>query len=839
MTRRRDAKTASPPSGAAHCQTPAKSAKGGRSVSLPILAAHGPVRASKNGKRRAIVLIVVHVLMAIHIVQWLIVGRTLSPVEPSEAMYTLNRGEVNAGFIFFLAAIAVTMIFGRFVCGWGCHFIAYQDLCAWILKKLHIKPKPFRARFLVLAPLALALYMFVWPTAYREIAILLGVEGAARPKFENHLMTAEFWATFPSIPVAIVSVLIAGFSIVYFLGAKGFCTYACPYGGFFGVAERVSPVRIRVTDDCEHCGHCTSVCTSNVRVHEEVALYGMVVDPGCMKCMDCVSVCPNDALYVGFGAPALGAKPAKPVKVRRYSFGLGEEIAMLVVGLGTFLACRGLYDVFPMLMTMGLSAMVGWMLVTAWRTAFGSNAKVQGTQLALGGRTTRAGKAFVAISACVLLFVVHAGWIKVHTKVGNHLLATAGVRHDSWQLNKAEFAVADESRKADLQQAVAWFERADAVAVAVKVELVEGMVSAYHLQDRVEDAEAAARRIARRHPEYPQGRYLLGSSLARLGRREEAIAEFRAALDRQPSHHLARRELLIELTAAGRRDEIRTLLLDVLERAPDHADLLADVGRELADAGWYAEAVPAFRRSLAVHPHKPDARLGLRHALVQSGQVDAAYAMYREEMAAQPADGRLVIELAELMFAQGRFAEAEAEARRALSLDAGTPGAVRVLAFALAAQERIPEAMTVFRERVQAAPDDVDLRAEFTQFLLQLGAYDLAAPQAAVVAEKRPGQAIGHLLAADAYLGLQRWPEAVTALRQGIALAPTSPEPHFSLAFALYHTGDFQAAEASVREAIRLSPADPAYRDLLVQILVAMGRNDEAAKEAPPAPPRP
>ena len=33
----------------------------------------------------------------------------------------------------------------------------------------------------------------------------------------------------------------------------------------------------------------------------------MVVDPGCMKCMDCVSVCPNDALYFGFGKPTLMA----------------------------------------------------------------------------------------------------------------------------------------------------------------------------------------------------------------------------------------------------------------------------------------------------------------------------------------------------------------------------------------------------------------------------------------------------------------------------------------------------------------------------------------------------
>ena len=29
-----------------------------------------------------------------------------------------------------------------------------------------------------------------------------------------------------------------------------------------------------MTDACEHCGHCTVVCTSNVRVHEEVRDFG-------------------------------------------------------------------------------------------------------------------------------------------------------------------------------------------------------------------------------------------------------------------------------------------------------------------------------------------------------------------------------------------------------------------------------------------------------------------------------------------------------------------------------------------------------------------------------------
>ena len=30
---------------------------------------------------------------------------------------------------------------------------------------------------------------------------------------------------------------IVGFMTVYFLGSKGFCTYGCPYGGVFGIAD--------------------------------------------------------------------------------------------------------------------------------------------------------------------------------------------------------------------------------------------------------------------------------------------------------------------------------------------------------------------------------------------------------------------------------------------------------------------------------------------------------------------------------------------------------------------------------------------------------------------------
>ncbi len=257
------------------------------SVALPILGqsqiAEAPrrIRRSRMGRRRAAVLILVHVAFLAHLLHWKLRGRTISPVEPSESMQTLEQGLVNAGFIFFIAAILSTLIFGRFFCGWGCHIVALQDLCGWMLKKIGIRPSPFRSRLLMYGPLVLALYMFVWPSLKRLFLPWLTNQAPAlaawfgpptrfpEEGFTNHLFTEDFWATFASVPVAIPFLFICGFATVYFLGAKGFCTYGCPYGGFFAPADRLAPGRILVDPDkCEGCGHCTAVCTSNVRVHE-------------------------------------------------------------------------------------------------------------------------------------------------------------------------------------------------------------------------------------------------------------------------------------------------------------------------------------------------------------------------------------------------------------------------------------------------------------------------------------------------------------------------------------------------------------------------------------------
>src|SRR5438094_8423386 len=85
-----------------------------------------------------------------------------------------------------------------------------------------------------------------------------------------------------------------------------------------------------------------------------------------MEWMDCVSVCPNDALYFGFGKPALMAPKSNAIK-QSYSLTWPEEIVGAAVFLGSFLSVRGVYALVPFLMALGCAAVTTFLTLNLWR----------------------------------------------------------------------------------------------------------------------------------------------------------------------------------------------------------------------------------------------------------------------------------------------------------------------------------------------------------------------------------------------------------------------------------------------------------------------------------------
>ena len=378
----------------------------------------------KRAKVRWTVLILVQILILLHIVLWLLSkhfgwfgGETITPIEPSEGMELVKNGVINAGAIFFALALLSTCMFGRWFCGWGCHIVFLQDWCYALLRKLGIRPKPFRARLLGWVPLGLGLYMFVWPLFYR-IALAPWLQPHLRwPAITTDLTTEHFWETFVSPLMAIPFLFVCGFATVYTLGAKGFCTYGCPYGGFFAPLDRIAPVRIRVNDNCQQCGKCTAVCTSNVRVHEEVHLHKMVVDSGCMKTMDCIDACPNDALSVGFIGASIGTKSAR--KTGKYDLTISGELWIASIFLIGFFSFRGLYASVPMLMAVGMSLVSTWIIWKGVLLLQEKNVSLHRHQLKFHGTFRPAGKLVLVFSLFTVLFVIQSGAVGLLAIAGN------------------------------------------------------------------------------------------------------------------------------------------------------------------------------------------------------------------------------------------------------------------------------------------------------------------------------------------------------------------------------------------------------------------------------------
>lgn len=568
----------------------------------------GPIRRSMMGRRRAWVLGAVHVAILAHIVQWKLGGRTVSPVEPSESMRTFELGEINAGILFFAAAILSTAIFGRFFCGWGCHVVALQDLCAWIMRRSGIRPRLFRARLLAWIPLFLALYMFVWPTARRVI-----LEPLARwiapdaawlattppfPGFTNHLMTSGFWATFPSVAIAIPFLLICGFAVVYFLGAKGFCTYGCPYGAVFGAVDTVAPGRIRVNENCDGCAHCTSVCTSNVRVHEEVRRFGMVVDPGCMKCLDCVNTCPRDALRFGFGSSRRTAVARKPRVRIAYDVGIAADVALAATFLVAFFAWRGAYGVVPLLMAVGVALCVTYLAWVATRLVASPDVRIQNLVLKHAGRPRLSAAVGAVVASLAVALTAQVAAARLSERRAAAFESRLPAAREEILAGEAAPLAPDERRAAE--SAAAWYQRADGWRRGGL-----GLVS--------------PRAIAYR-------RAWLALVLARPG---EALAYLEPDLDDPTRTSVELRLDVARVRAlAGQRDAAVRELRAVIAAAPANAAAHRALARVLEQAGDLAGAAAELVIATNLDPSDRASRARLADVLERLGRPEDA-ARYR------------------------------------------------------------------------------------------------------------------------------------------------------------------------------------------------------------------
>ncbi len=181
--------------------------------------------------------------------------------------------------------IVLTVVFGRFFCGWICPATLVYELNSSLrilLGRAGLRPggRRFdpRLKFLVLGiGLALSaatgsvLVGAVYPPAIigREIyyAVALGGFGAG--------------AVFLALTL-LFDLLVA---------RRGFCRYLCPGGALYAMLGRYRLIRVRRTvEACNDCAKCNGICEFGLNPMRDG--FGQE----CNNCSACIAICPTDAL---------------------------------------------------------------------------------------------------------------------------------------------------------------------------------------------------------------------------------------------------------------------------------------------------------------------------------------------------------------------------------------------------------------------------------------------------------------------------------------------------------------------------------------------------------------
>ncbi|MFQ5667938.1 MAG: tetratricopeptide repeat protein [Candidatus Binatia bacterium] len=474
---------------------------------------------SRAARWRIATLVLVHLLIAAHIVHWKLAGTSLSSIQLSNAGRFVAEGVATAALFLFAFLLLATLVFGRFFCAWGCHMLALQEVCRFLLGKIGVRPKLRRSRLLMIVPVYAAFYIYLQPLFERAWL------GRAFPSPTLQLTSRHLWAALPGPIEGVALVLIGGLLMVYTLGALSFCKYVCPYGALFALADTAALGRIRLIGECDGCARCTAACTTGVRVHEHVQRLSMVADSGCMRCLECVSACPRRVLAYRFGRPALTA--GSRAGLSRYAFAWREEAGMFTVFAVSLFAFHGLYNAIPLLVSLAASVVIAYVSILTVRLVQQQRVALRGITLKRAGRLSKGGVVFVACAAAVFLVVGHSLFIQYHQRRAAAVLHALG-----FPRQQSAYSVA---QRRLLHTAAAHLSACSRYGLADIADWNMGLAWTYRALGNPQLVERYLRRAIALDPTQPVAHFNLGKQLARQGRRGEAARAFAQAVRLAPS----------------------------------------------------------------------------------------------------------------------------------------------------------------------------------------------------------------------------------------------------------------------------------------------------------------
>ena len=207
------------------------------------------------------------------------IGRLFSQIKSG----SFNLVTAFPSLTAMVSVLIITIIFGRFFCGFMCAFGTYNDLIYLISNKLfRVKYRVNEKADAVLKYVKYLILIFIVTTMW--IMESKAFEGASP------------WDAFASLPSFLSSfetyflgfILLGLITIGAFFIERFFCRYLCPLGAIFTILSKVRIFNIKKPNSkCGSCKLCTNNCSMGIPLYK----YNKVKSGECINCLKCTDAC--------------------------------------------------------------------------------------------------------------------------------------------------------------------------------------------------------------------------------------------------------------------------------------------------------------------------------------------------------------------------------------------------------------------------------------------------------------------------------------------------------------------------------------------------------------------
>lgn len=189
------------------------------------------------------------------------------------------------------ALVIYVLIGGRVYCSWVCPINIVTDAAHWLRTKLRIganwQPRKGTRLWILAASVGTS-----------------AATGAIAWELVNPVTMLQRGLVF-GLGLAWIIVL-AVFLFDLMVSRRGWCSYLCPVGAFYGIAGKVSLVRVSAVrrSACTDCGDCFRVCPephviSPALKPRDPTASPVILSGDCTNCGRCLDVCADDVFEMG------------------------------------------------------------------------------------------------------------------------------------------------------------------------------------------------------------------------------------------------------------------------------------------------------------------------------------------------------------------------------------------------------------------------------------------------------------------------------------------------------------------------------------------------------------